>query len=105
MRIWDQISPAVMCRQHLLGEHRELHGLFNIHHLGKRGYSRHPETVRWLGRLPALKQRHDDLVREMLKRGWNHASPLPDVVGEGSAPPAMDDQLKALRLKGCTCKV
>jgi hypothetical protein len=29
MRIWD-IEPEKLCRQHLLGEHRELHGLWVI---------------------------------------------------------------------------
>ncbi|NCS72473.1 MAG: pyrimidine dimer DNA glycosylase, partial [Candidatus Magasanikbacteria bacterium] len=29
MRVWD-IHPKYLCRKHLLGEHRELHGLWNI---------------------------------------------------------------------------
>ena len=49
MRIWD-VSPGYLNRQSLLGEHRELHGLVSILVHGKRGYSRHPETVRWAAR-------------------------------------------------------
>lgn len=42
MRIWD-IQPKYLCRKHLLAEHRELHGLWNIltKHKAKGGYSRH----------------------------------------------------------------
>ena len=29
MRVWD-IHPKHLCRKHLLAEHRELHGLWNI---------------------------------------------------------------------------
>lgn len=36
MRIWD-ISPAYLNRQSLLGEHRELHGLYNILSESKKG--------------------------------------------------------------------
>jgi len=46
MRIWD-LHPGYLDRKRLLGEHRELHGLFNVVYLGKKGYARHPETLRW----------------------------------------------------------
>ena len=78
MRIWD-IHPKHLCRQHLLGEHRELHAVWNIltMHKGRGGYARHPETLRWAGKLPALNARHDELVAEMHRRGYDHRSPLP----------------------------
>jgi hypothetical protein len=65
-------------RKRLLGEHRELHGLFNVISMGKKGYSGHPETLRWVDRLPALCLRHHLLVSEMLLRGYQHHSPLPN---------------------------
>ena len=74
MRIWD-IDPGELCRHHLLGEHRELHGLWNILTQKKEGYSRHPETRRWVGKLTALYARHEALVREMERRGYAHRSP------------------------------
>lgn len=77
MRIWD-INPGYLNRQSLLGEHREIHGLFNVIDQGKTGYSRHPETLRWYGKLSALKKRHDLLVSEMLLRGYRHYTPMPD---------------------------
>ena len=76
MRIWD-ISPAYLNRGSLLGEHRELHGLLSIHVNGKKGYSRHPETMRWQGFLGTLALRHEMLVAEMRLRGYEHHSPLP----------------------------
>jgi len=75
MRIWD-IHPGYLARQQLLGEHRELHGLFNIIDQGKKGYARHPETLRWVGCKQALVKRHKLLVCEMRLRGYNHHSPL-----------------------------
>jgi len=77
MRIWD-VNPGYLDRKRLLGEHRELHGLFNVISLGKKGYSRHPETLRWVGKLPALCLRHQLLVAEMELRGYQHHSPLPN---------------------------
>lgn len=107
MRIWD-LPPSCLCRQHLLGEHRELHGLWNILVLGKAGYSRHPETLRWVGRQAALFERHEALVREMTARGYAHQSPLDPAFATGSRvqdhlldPVAR--QRRLLREKGCEC--
>lgn len=77
MRIWD-VNPGYLDRKRLLGEHRELHGLCNIISLNRKGYSRHPETLRWVTHIPALCQRHRLLVAEMQLRGYSHHSPLPD---------------------------
>lgn len=62
MRVWD-IEPKYLCRKHLLAEHRELHGFWNIltKHGGVGGYSRHPETLRWAGKEKALYLRHEAL--------------------------------------------
>jgi len=81
MRIWD-VSPGYLDRQRLLGEHRELHGLFNIVTQGKTGYARHPETLRWVNHLPALALRHRLLVSEMTLRGYRHLSPLTQPEGK-----------------------
>ena len=109
MRIWD-LEPCVLCRQHLLGEHRELHGLWNILTLGKRGYSHHPETRRWEGKLAALYARHTALVAEMTRRGYAHHSPLDARMANGSAvQDAFIDspvqQRALLRAKDCDCRV
>jgi len=69
MRVWD-INPGYLNRQSLLGEHRELHGIVSIILKKKKGYSNHPETVRWIGYGWALRQRHRLLAAEMSLRGF-----------------------------------
>jgi len=75
MRIWD-INPGYLNRQSLLGEHRELHGIVSIITQKKKGYSKHPETLRWSGYGWALKQRHRLLATEMALRGYVDRSPV-----------------------------
>lgn len=82
MRIWD-IKPKCLCRQHLLGEHRELHAIWTILIENKKGYSKHPETLRWKGKLKALYIRHNQLVVEMQKRGYKHNSDLDKKYAKG----------------------
>lgn len=75
MRIWD-ISPGYLNRQSLLGEHRELHGLYNVAVEHKQGYSRHPETLRWVDCISGLVCRHAQLAAEMELRGYTDRTPL-----------------------------
>lgn len=75
MRIWD-INPGYLNDQSLLGEHRELHGIVSIISNNKKGYSRHPETLRWKGFGWALKQRHELLKAEMSLRGFSDRTPV-----------------------------
>lgn len=108
MRVWD-VDPRVLCRQHLLGEHRELHGLWNIltKHGGEGGYSHHPETRRWVGKLGALWARHEALVAEMGRRGYDHRSSIdtPEVPGlpQTEYIDVPERQIEILRLKPCPC--
>jgi hypothetical protein len=109
MRIWD-VSPEVLCRQHLLGEHREIHAVWNVLTLGKQGYAKHPETLRWRGKQAALFARHEALVAEMTRRGYNHRTPLDPALATGSVEQsefvdAPGEQVILLRAKGCDCKV
>jgi hypothetical protein len=109
MRIWD-IEPSKLCRNHLLGEHRELHAIWSVLTKHKKGYSRHPETLRWKGKLKALYLRHQALVSEMVSRGYRHNSPLDARLARGGSrqdiyvdPPAR--QIAILREKKCSCRV
>ena len=109
VRIWD-IPPKLLCRQHLLGEHRELHAIWSVITQGRRGYSRHPETLRWHGRLKALFHRHESQVAEMLRRGYQHHSPLPERLAKGQARQdrfvdSPRRQRELLRRKDCACRV
>ena len=109
MRIWD-IPPSRLCREHLLGEHRELHAIWSILVHNKKGYSRHPETLRWRGKLAALYLRHGKLVYEMKRRGYVHKSPLDSKLAKGNKiQNAFVDsrkiQIKKLKMKKCGCRV
>jgi len=75
MRIWD-LSPGYLNRQSLLGEHRELHGIVSIIVNKKKGYAKHPETLRWVGYGWALRMRHQLLAAEMELRGYSEKSPV-----------------------------
>jgi hypothetical protein len=81
MRIWD-VPAGYLSRQSLLGEHRELHGLYSILVNSKTGYSQHPETRRWVGCESALIRRHDLLAAEMRLRGYCDRTPLMRTPGE-----------------------
>jgi len=76
MRVWD-VNPGYLNDQSLLGEHRELHGIVSIITNNKKGYSRHPETLRWVGFGWALRQRHQLLCAEMSLRGFQDKTPVP----------------------------
>ena len=90
MRIWD-LHPGYLNRQSLLGEHRELHGLVNVLTKNKKGYSRHPETLRWIGLGWALKQRHALLAAEMALRGYQDKSPVLTRSSKGEWPSSFID--------------
>lgn len=85
MRIWD-ISPGYLNRQSLLGEHCELHALSSIIQNCRKGYSRHPETLRWKGYGWALSRRHRLLTEEMALRSYNHRSPVSYPENRGKWP-------------------
>jgi hypothetical protein len=109
IRIWD-LDPAVLCDRHLLGEHRELHAIWSILTTGKRGYARHPETLRWRGRLAALHARHDRQVEEMHRRGFRHLSPLDANLAKGARrQTVLLDSIEAQRTRlanaGCSCRI
>lgn len=109
MRVWD-IHPKHLCRKHLLAEHRELHGLWNIltKHKGRGGYSHHPETLRWVGKTRALYDRHKALVKEFTRRGYKHYTPLDARLARGLGRQrifinTVEEQKVLLRKKSCEC--
>ena len=67
------VKPSIMCRQHLLGEHVELHMLKAHLIKGKRvdGFIRNS-----LIDTSQIQSRHNQLVTEMINRGDNHKSNL-----------------------------
>jgi len=109
MRIWD-LPPEKLCRNHLLGEHRELHAIWSILTQGKIGYAHHPETVRWKGKQKALYLRHEQLVKEMIQRHYHHNTPLDKRFATGEEyqsafVDSLEQQICLLQKKHCDCKV
>ena len=71
MRMWI-IDPRLLCRQHLLGEHNEIHK-FRPSFVKQHNMQKRIEQRQIFPHL--MKQRHDELVEEMLRRGYNHNTP------------------------------
>ena len=63
-----------MCRKHLLGEHVEMHMLVGSLNKGRsiEGFLKND-----LIEVHNIDKRHDELVKEIINRGYNHKSPLP----------------------------
>lgn len=95
-RMWD-VDPELMCRQHLLGEHREMHfivGSIEKHPHGEAIARGHGEK----GQLDTslIQERHDALVAEMEARGYNHDSPMDyvDDLGAGEISAERDPSVE-----------
>ena len=75
-RLWN-VDPAILCRQHLLGEHSEMHqaaGTIANHQHGEaimKGHAKKGNIDTTL-----ISKRHDELAEEMTRRGMNHDSEL-----------------------------
>ena len=73
------VDPKILCRNHLLGEHLELHILASKLNEGRKiaGFIAHGLVD------PALAAgRHEELVKEMRRRGYKHASPMAELPGK-----------------------
>jgi len=73
MRMW-MVNPRLMCSQHLLGEHVEIHMLVGTL---RRGKSIAGFLENNLLEVHSIRSRHAELAREMRRRGMKHQSPLP----------------------------
>ena len=112
MRIWD-LPVQILCDQHLLGEHRELHAIWTYLTTDKGGsYRKHPETLRWVGKELALAKRHSEEVREMMKRGFDHHSSLPLFVSNDKSSEdqnnyvnTLTEQIQNIKSKHCKCNL
>lgn len=70
------VDPKIMCRQHLCGEHVEVHMFLG--HLKRRkkvdGYIRNNCLE-----MRALYHRHEALANEMSRRNYKHKSPINEI--------------------------
>lgn len=86
------VDPKILCKSHLLGEHGEIHkhrhNFVKKHRMAGRNGQIEPS---------AMQRRHDELVKEMVQRGYNHQSPFfqPDV---SHLPLMVVDREESLRL-------
>jgi len=70
MRMW-MVNPKIMCRNHLLGEHAEIHlFVWNI----DRKHSVKGYLDRGLLETHNLYNRHEELAQELRRRGYRHNS-------------------------------
>ena len=71
MRLW-MINPQLLCNQHLLGEHSEIH---KHRHIFVKHYSISGRIFPIVQIEPtSMEIRHNELVIEMQKRGFHHNS-------------------------------
>lgn len=72
MRMW-MLPTIILCRNHLLGEHNELHKLIGsiIKNKNLKGFIDNKFIC-----LNQIQKRHEDLVKEFQRRNYNHQSPL-----------------------------
>lgn len=73
------LDSSLLCRAHLIAEHGEIHSVATVLK------NRTRKGLGWICNLLLhdylggdLKVRHDELVHEMLKRGYKHLTPMPD---------------------------
>lgn len=74
MRMWN-VNPKYLCKNHLLGEHKELHML--IGSINKGMNIKDSKYVTYgLVELHNIYNRHEELVNEFSNRNYNHKSPI-----------------------------
>lgn len=100
MRMW-KVDPKKMCRQHLLGEHVECHMFVGtiLKRVSLDGYIKNG-----LVEIHNLKSRHQELVNEMISRGYNHNSPLPEFESFESGHVDSEKNLRILKEKCIYCR-
>lgn len=72
MRMWG-VKPSMMCRNHLLGEHLEMHMFVGTI---LKGNSLNGYLEKKFVNTGKIRKRHRELVAEMKKRGFKHNSSL-----------------------------
>lgn len=68
------VDPRIMCRKHLLGEHVETHMFFGTIKKGCVSLKGYVDNN--LLEVSSLRERHDLLAKEMVRRGYRHQTPM-----------------------------
>lgn len=95
------VDPEWLCRNHLLGEHKELHMLVGAINKNKnlKGY-----FLNGLIEIHSIKRRHYELSIEMEKRGYRHDSPLPEFIERTAGHVSINKSTKDLVTRCEECK-
>jgi hypothetical protein len=72
MRQW-MVDPKCLCLKHLAGEHVEEHMFIGCI---KKGTSLRGYIDKGLVEVHNIQNRHNELANELIRRGYNHKSPL-----------------------------
>ena len=94
------VDPKLLCRQHLLGEHREIHALAGII---RRGMKLDGYVANGLIETRHLAQRHEALAAEMSQRGYQHHSPFSQPACEDVGIVSPEESLAELRRRCTDC--
>lgn len=99
MRMW-KVPPELLCDQHLRGEHVEMHMFEGCLRLGKsvQGY-----IDKGLVELHNIKNRHNEIAKEMIERGMNHKSPA-TIAGPMQGKVNVEESLKELARRCPKCR-
>jgi len=100
MRMWG-VKPELLCMQHLLGEHVEMHMFVGTI---KRGISIDGYLENGLIDTDKIQERHDALAAEIERRGGNHKSPLEFEDPHNAQSINVDDNLKELARRCENCR-
>jgi hypothetical protein len=100
MRMWN-VKPELMCNQHLLGEHVEMHMFVGTLNKGKsiKGY-----IDKGLVEVHNLRKRHDEIAKEMKKREFSHCSPLKKFKENEIGKVNIKENLRELRKRCEKCR-
>jgi len=101
MRMWN-VPVELLCRKHLLGEHLEMHMFIGSI---KKGTSLKGYIDNGLVELRNISSRHDELSTEMIRRGYNHKSPIEVLDGlEDCGSVDVDKNLEELKGRCIECQ-
>lgn len=100
MRQW-LVPTECLCRKHLLGEHVEHHMFVGtiLKKKSLKGYLRDGFV-----QIHSIVERHEELVKEMKKRGFNHQSALPDFQSWEEGKVNIEFNLNDLSTRCCECR-
>jgi hypothetical protein len=106
-RMW-MVEPRLLCREHLFGEHSEIHQLV--------GFIQDGRINKLLGHhlrgqidVTRIQERHDTLVDEIKRRGYDHNTPLDydfDLpLGDGSPDVEYNRRVLSDRCSACNTRI